>query len=82
VRLELYRSVAGGGFAWVSSSTQFVPVRSGNRTTQFTFNYTFRPEDAQVGKVTFRVEAVIEGANDAFAADNQAFSTPPTKVSR
>jgi PKD repeat protein len=82
VRLELYRSVAGGGFTWVSSSTQFVPVRSGNRTTQFTFNYTFHPEDAQVGKVTFRVEAVIEGANDAFAADNQAFSTPPTKVSR
>jgi hypothetical protein len=80
--MELYRSIAGGGFAWVASSTQFVPVRSGNRTTQFTFNYTFRPEDAQAGKVTFRVEAFIEGANDAFLADNQAFSTPPTKVSR
>jgi PKD domain-containing protein len=82
VRIELYRSVAGGSFELISTSTQFIPVRSGNRTTQFSFNYTFRPQDAQVGKVTFRAIVVIENANDAFQADNEAISTPPTAVKR
>lgn len=82
VRIELYRSVSGGGFELIGVSTQFVPVRSGNRTSQFTFNYTFSPQDAQVGKVTFRAVVVIENANDAFQPDNDAISTPPTVVKR
>jgi len=82
VRIELYRSVAGGGFEFIGFSTQFVPVRSGNRTSQFTFKYTFSPQDAQIGKVTFRAIVIIEGANDAFQADNDAISTPPTRVGR
>jgi len=82
VRIELYRSVAGGGFELIGVSTQFVPVRKGNRTSQFTFNYTFSPQDAQVGKVTFKAVVFIENANDAFQADNDAISTPPTRVGR
>jgi len=82
VRIELYRSVAGSGFELISSSTQFIPVRSGNRTTQFSFNYTFRPQDAQTGKVTFRAVVQIENVNDALPADNEAISLPPTVVKR
>lgn len=82
VRIELYRSVAGGGFEWIATSTQFVPVRLGNRTSQFTFNYTFTPQDAQIGKVTFKAVVTIVNANDAFLADNEAISTPPTTVAR
>jgi hypothetical protein len=81
VRIELFRSTPNGGFEFIASSTQFVPVRSGNRTTEFNFNYTFSPQDAQVGKVTFRVIVTLVNARDAFPADNEAFSTPPTKVS-
>lgn len=82
VRIELYRSTAGGGFEWIATSTQFVPVRQGNRTTQFSFNYTFSPQDAQAGKVTFKALVFIEGARDAFQADNEAISVPPTTVKR
>jgi PKD repeat protein len=81
VRIELFRSVAGG-FELVGTSTQFVPVRSGNRTSQFIFNYTFSPQDAQVGKVTFRAIVTIETGRDAFQADNEAFSVPATVVKR
>lgn len=80
VRIQLYRSIAGGGFEFIGFSTQFVPVRSGNRTSQFTFKYTFSPQDAKIGKVTFKAIVSIENANDAFPADNEAISTPPTIV--
>ena len=82
VSIELYRSVAGGGFHLIGVLTQFVPVRPGNRTSQFTFNYTFSQQDAQVGKVTFKAIVFIENANDDFPADNEAISTPPTRVGR
>ena len=80
VRLELYRSIPGGSFELIATSTQFVPVRSGNRTSQFTFNYTFSPQDAQFGKITFKVMVFIENVGDDFPADNEAISTPPTVV--
>ncbi len=80
VTIELYRSVAGGGFELIGLSIQFVPVRPGNRTSQFTFNYTFSPQDAQAGKVTFKAIVFIENSNDGFPADNEAISTPPTVV--
>ncbi len=76
VTVELYRSVAGGGFELIASSTQFVPVRSGSRTTQFAFNYTFSPQDAQAGRVVFRALATIVNARDALPSDNEAISAP------
>jgi PKD repeat protein len=80
VRIELLKSVPGG-FDLVGWQYQDIPVRSGNRTTNVSFSYTFTGDDAAVGKVTFRVTAWIESARDAFPADNEAIADP-TKVSR
>jgi PKD repeat protein len=81
VRVDLYKSdpTSEGGFRQVESLTQSVPVRPANRTTSFAFNYTFTDEDATVGKVTFKAVATLQGAHDAFLADNQAIASP-TKV--
>jgi PKD repeat protein len=79
VEVRLERSVAGGGWQQVGVLTQYVPVRGPNRTTNFTFNYTFAPEDAVLGKVSFRATATILNARDAIPADN-AFISLPTKV--
>jgi hypothetical protein len=49
------------------------------RGTTFTFTYGFRPEDAELGKVTFRATAAIVGARDALAGDNDAIA-PPIRV--
>jgi hypothetical protein len=65
----------------VGSLTQAVPVRTGNRTTDFAFSYTFTADDARVGKVSFQAVATINGARDAIPGDNQAQSLP-TKVTR
>jgi len=43
VRVELLRSIPGGGFQAVGSLTQSAPVR--HRTTSFTINYTFTQAD-------------------------------------
>jgi hypothetical protein len=80
VQVELYKSVSGG-FDHVGSLTQSVPVRPGGRTTDLKFSYTFTPDDAAIGKVTFRAMANIVNARDALPADNEAISAP-TKVSR
>jgi PKD repeat protein len=81
VQIDLYKSVPGG-FQWVATVTRSVPALSGNRTTNVAFNYTFTSDDARNGKVTFKVIATIVGARDALPADNQAVSSPPTKVTR
>ena len=78
VEIQLLKSVPGG-FQLVGTSIQAVPVRSGNRTTDFTFNYTFTADDAGIGKVTFKAFALLVGARDALGADNEAIA-PPTKV--
>jgi PKD domain len=80
VEVQLYRSTPGG-WVYFASLTQYVPPRSANRTTDFNFSYTFTPEDASYGKVSFRALANIQGGRDAFPADNEAISTP-VKVSR
>jgi hypothetical protein len=80
VRIDLYRSTPGG-FVQFASSTQFVPVRTGNKTSDFAFNYVFTPEDAALGKVTFKAIATIVSARDALTTDNEAISLP-TKVGR
>lgn len=80
VRLDIYKSVPGGS-EWINTLTQTVPVTVGNRYTAFSFRYTFTTQDAQVGKVSFRAEATLEGARDALPMDNTAISSP-TRVSR
>lgn len=80
VQVLLFRSVPGG-WEQVGSTTQLVPVRPANRTTSFTFSYTFRSADGAIGKVSFRAEATLVDARDALPADNVAISTP-TKVAR
>ncbi len=80
VEVQLFKSVPGG-FQFVGFLTQSVPVRPSNRTTDFSFSYTFTGTDAQVGKVTFKAVANIVGARDALPADNEAIASP-TKVSR
>lgn len=78
VRVDLYRSTASG-FVYFASSTQAVPVRAGNRTTDFAFNYTFTSDDAALGKVNFKAIATIVSARDALLTNNEAISLP-TKV--
>jgi hypothetical protein len=78
VTVELYKSVPGGD-EWVGALSQEVPVRPSNRTTDFKFSYTFTPDDAALGKVTFRAVATIQNGRDALPADNQAIASP-TKV--
>jgi hypothetical protein len=80
VRIDLYRSGAGG-FVQFASSTQSVPVRGGNKTSDFAFNYTFTSDDALLGKVTFKAVATIVTARDALPTDNEAISLP-TKVNK
>jgi hypothetical protein len=80
VEVQLFRSVPGG-WVYFASLTQYVPPRNANRTTDFSFSYTFTPQDAGYGKVSFRAVANIQNARDAFPADNEAISSP-VKVSR
>ncbi len=81
VQIQLFKSVPGSynSFQLVGTLTQFVPVVGGNRTVPFDFSYTFTPDDAAVGKVTFQAIATIVNARDAQSADNVAIS-PPAKV--
>jgi hypothetical protein len=65
----------------VGDLTKSVPVRSGSRTTTFTFNYTFTREDAAMGRITFRAVANLVGPHDRFPADNE-FVALPTNVGR
>lgn len=65
----------------VGTLQQTVPVRAANRTTDFTFSYTFTSEDAAIGKVSFQATASLLTARDALPGDNLAQSLP-TKVSR
>ena len=81
VQIELFKSTSTG-FVWVGTVIRTVPVLAGNRTTNINFSYTFASEDAAVGKVTFKVVATLQGARDALLADNEAISSPPTRVGR
>jgi len=65
----------------VGTLTQVVPVRQSNKTIPVTLSYTFSPDDAAAGKVSFQVTVDLFGATDALPADNTAISTP-TRVTR
>jgi hypothetical protein len=81
VEVLFFKSVPGG-FDFIGFSRQTVPVQPASRTTQITFSYTFTSADASVGKVTFKAVVFLLDARDALPADNEAISSPPTKVSR
>ncbi|TDV43080.1 PKD domain-containing protein [Actinophytocola oryzae] len=73
----LYRSTPGG-FEEIARATQYVPARP-NRTVAFPFNYTFTPEDATFGKVTFRAEVTLpQGARDVRLVDNEVIASATT----
>jgi hypothetical protein len=76
--MTLWRSRVGGGWDLVGQSTQFVPSKSGNKTTSFVFSYTFTPDDAAVGKVTFRAVATPASGRDAVPGDNEVIALPTT----
>ncbi|HSF60059.1 MAG TPA: PKD domain-containing protein [Gaiellaceae bacterium] len=78
VQVQLYKS-GPGGFEFVGTLVQSVPIRGGGRTTDFKFSYTFTSADAVLGKVTFKAIAQVVNARDAVPADNEAISLP-TKV--
>jgi hypothetical protein len=74
----LYRG-GPAGFEEIARATQYVPARP-NRTVTFPFNYTFSPEDAAVGRVTFRtVITLAQNVRDARTVDNEA-TAPATTV--
>jgi hypothetical protein len=77
VRVELFRSTPSG-FTPVGSSTQPVPVRTGGKTTRFSFTYTVTSEDLVVGKLTFRASADPSPSRDALPTDNELLSPPIT----
>jgi len=79
VEVQLFRS-SPAGYQLVGTLRQSLPVRAASRTTRFSFNYTFTAEDALIGRVTFRAVATLVGARDALPADNEAISTPATRV--
>jgi hypothetical protein len=86
VSISLYKSAPGGMIA-IDYAVQLVPVSVANRTTAFTFPYTFTDDDARAGKVTFWASAAILDENgwqvrDALPGDNDAISSPPTRVIR
>jgi hypothetical protein len=80
VAVTLFRLTPAGAMA-IGTAYQSVPVRSGNRTTEVAFSYTFTADDAALGKVSFQAVATIQGPRDAVPGDNQAQSLP-TKVNR
>lgn len=85
VLVTLYKSdpAAAGGWALIGSYSQYVPVKSGTKTTTaFSFKYTFSGADTAVGKVSFKAVAEIQGRRDAIPADNTLISSPPTLVSK
>jgi hypothetical protein len=80
VRIDLYKSTPSG-YIWVGSLEKDVPVRGGNRTTDFVLNYTFTAEDALMSKVTFKAVATLINGRDAYYAGNEAISLP-VKIGR
>jgi hypothetical protein len=78
VQVQLLKSVPGG-FDLVATSIQTLPTR--DRLTSVAFSYTFAPEDALIGKVTFKAVVSLLSGRDALPADNEAIG-PPTKVNR
>lgn len=71
VTVTLYRSTPSG-WSEVGHYTQYVPA-SATGTVGFPFSYTFRPDDAALGKVNFRAVASLPDGDD-HPLDNEAIS--------
>ncbi len=77
VRVELLKGLPGSNyypFETIGTLTQFVQARGINRPTDFAFSYTLSPDDAKLGKLTFKAVATLIGSRDAYIADNEALS--------
>src|SRR4029077_20434162 len=76
VQVQLEKSVPGNffGFQTIGTLQQLVLPKGGNKTTDFSFSYTFTPEDGAIGKVTFRATASMLSSRDALSGDNQGMS--------
>jgi hypothetical protein len=74
VHVQLMRG-GPNGFDVIATSSQWVPVLRRGRTVAYTFSYTFTPDDAALGRVTFKAVASIGGFQDAIPADNEAIAT-------
>lgn len=74
VQVTLYKGLPGGGEQVIGTLTLYVPARA-TRATTFKFSYTFMPEDARIGKVTFKAVATIVNARDALPSDNISISS-------
>jgi hypothetical protein len=72
VTVTLFRSTPSG-WSEVGHYAQYVPA-SATGAVNFPFNYTFRPDDAALGKVTFRAVATPAGTTDAQPGDNEVIS--------
>ncbi len=75
VQVQLLKGNAQGGFDIVGTLTQSISLSTGMSTIPFAFSYTFTSGDTAVGKVTFEAIATIQGARDAFPADNTAIAS-------
>ncbi len=80
VQVELYKNVYD--YPPAGTLIQDIPPRSANRTTAFSFSYTFTEEDARIGKVTFMAMAfILENGGDDWQVDNSVIAFP-TRVTR
>lgn len=77
VNVQLLRSTSGG---YDVVGERQVRVEPGH-PARVTFDYRFTSQDAQLGRVTFKVVATLDGARDARPADNEAIAAP-TRVSQ
>jgi len=74
VQVTLTKGLPGGGEQTIGTLILYVPARA-TRATTFKFSYTFTPDDATVGKVTFSAVANIVNGRDALLSDNTAIAT-------
>lgn len=81
VTVDLYKSSLNNnypynGFEWVGSLRQSVAPKSGTKTTDFLFSYTFTAADAAIGTVIFKAVAHLNQGYDIFPADNEVTTLP------
>ncbi len=72
VQVTLVKGLPGGGEQAIGTLTLYVPAKA-KQSTIFKFSYTFTPDDAAIGKVTFKTIATIVNGRDAFLSDNTIY---------
>jgi hypothetical protein len=70
VQVTLVKGLPGGGEQVIDTLTLYVPAKTKKATT-FKFCYTFTPDDAAIGEVTFKTVATIVNGRDAFSQNNE-----------